>query len=68
MIERRWRCPISTLAVPKYVSDAHELTQLMKERFHQEKIYVLGLSWGTILGTKLVQPYPGDYYALLGAL
>lgn len=58
--------PIGTLTVQKFVTDAHELTQLMKERFHQDKIYVLGLSWGTILGTKLVQQYPGDYYAYIG--
>ena len=57
---------ISDLTVSKYVSDAHELTQLMKARFDQEKIYVLGLSWGTILGTKLVQQYPGDYFAYIG--
>lgn len=58
--------PISTLTVERFVTDAHELTQLMKKRFHQDKIYVLGLSWGTILGTKLVQQYPDDYYAYIG--
>ena len=58
--------PISTLTVSQYVADAHELTQLIKDRFHRDKIYVLGLSWGTILGTKLVQQYPGDYYAYVG--
>lgn len=58
--------PIDTLTIDRFVSDAHELTQLMKERFHQDKIYVMGLSWGTILGTKLVQQYPGDYYAYIG--
>lgn len=58
--------PIETLTVQKFIDDAHELTQLLKERFHQDKIYVLGLSWGTILGTKLVQQYPGDYWAYIG--
>lgn len=58
--------PIETLTVDKFISDAHELTLLMKERFGEDKIYVLGLSWGTILGTKLVQQYPQDYYAYIG--
>jgi pimeloyl-ACP methyl ester carboxylesterase len=58
--------PINTLTVQKHISDAHELTELMKDRFHRDKIYVLGLSWGTILGTKLVQQYPSDYYAYIG--
>lgn len=58
--------PIETLTVDKFISDAHELTLLMKERFGEKKVYVLGLSWGTILGTKLVQQYPQDYYAYIG--
>ncbi|NLI12763.1 alpha/beta fold hydrolase [Pelotomaculum propionicicum] len=38
----------------------------MRVRFHQDKIYVMGLSWGTILGTKLVQQYPDLYHAYIG--
>ena len=58
--------PIATLTVERFVSDAHALTQLLRARFHQDKIYVLGLSWGTILGTKLVQQYPDLFYAYVG--
>jgi pimeloyl-ACP methyl ester carboxylesterase len=58
--------PISTLTVDRVVSDAHELTQQLRARFHQEKIYVLGLSWGTIVGTKLVKQYPELYHAYVG--
>ncbi len=58
--------PISTLTVDRFVADAHELTQLLRARFQQEKIYVFGLSWGTILGIKLVQQYPDLFYAYVG--
>lgn len=58
--------PISTLTVDRYVADAHALTLLLRERFHQEKIYVMGLSWGTILGTRLVAQYPELFHAYLG--
>jgi len=58
--------PISTLKVDQFVSDAHELSQLLSMRFHQDKIYVFGLSWGTILGTKLVQQHPEHFYAYVG--
>lgn len=58
--------PIKTLTANKFITDAHELTQLLKERFHKNKIYIMGLSWGTILGTKLVQQYPDDYHAYIG--
>lgn len=58
--------PIATLTVDRFVADAHELTQLLRARFQQEKIYVFGLSWGTILGIKLVQQYPELFYAYVG--
>jgi pimeloyl-ACP methyl ester carboxylesterase len=58
--------PIATLTVDRFVADAHELTELLRSRFQQEKIYVFGLSWGTILGTKLVQQYPELFYAYVG--
>ena len=58
--------PIASLTVERFVSDAHDLTQMLRARFHQDKIYVLGLSWGTILGTKLVQQYPDLFYAYVG--
>jgi len=61
-----YAAPFSNLTVDKYIADAHQLTGMLRSRFHQEKIYVLGLSWGTILGTKLVQQYPEDYYAYIG--
>lgn len=57
---------ISTLTVERFISDAHELTQILRQRFQEEKIYVMGLSWGTILGIKLVQQYPDLFYAYVG--
>lgn len=58
--------PIDTLTVDRFVADAHALTELLRARFQQEKIYVFGLSWGTILGIKLVQQYPDLFYAYVG--
>lgn len=58
--------PISTLEVDQFVADAHELTEYISERFNQDKIYVMGLSWGTILGTKLVHEHPEHFYAYIG--
>jgi pimeloyl-ACP methyl ester carboxylesterase len=58
--------PIRDLTVERIVDDAHDLTELLRARFGQEKIYLMGLSWGTILGTKLVDRYPELYHAYLG--
>jgi pimeloyl-ACP methyl ester carboxylesterase len=58
--------PISSLTPQRFVEDAHALTLLLRERFHQEKIYVYGVSWTSIIGVQLVQQYPDLYYAYIG--
>lgn len=58
--------PFSTLNKQRFVEDAHALTLYLRERFHQEKIYVYGVSWTSILGVWLVQEYPELYYAYIG--
>lgn len=56
----------ANLSLEQLVSDAHELTQLLKKKFHKDKIYLAGFSWGSILGMHLVNKYPGDYAAYFG--
>ena len=58
--------PISTLTPERFVEDAHALTLILRERFHQDKIYLYGVSWTSILGMWLVQRYPELYYAYVG--
>lgn len=55
------------MTVDQYVSDINELTNYLKDRFNKEKIYLLGHSWGTIIGTKAVQKYPEQFHAYIGA-
>jgi pimeloyl-ACP methyl ester carboxylesterase len=59
--------PLAQLTPQRYVSDASALTQMLRTRFHQDKIYVLGDSWGSILGIKLVQQHPEWFYAYVGS-
>lgn len=56
----------SKLTPQRYVDDAYALTQLLRARFHQDKIYTLGSSWGSILGIMLVQQHPDLFYAYVG--
>ena len=56
----------STLTPERYIEDANSLVAILKERFGQEKVYVLGESWGSALGIMLVQRYPEDFHAFIG--
>jgi len=56
---------MSTLSLKQYVEDAHELIDVLKQRFGVEKIYLMGFSWGTVLGLSLVDQYPDDFLAYI---
>ncbi len=47
-------------------SDAHELVQLMSVRFNVQKVFLLGVSWGAILGINLADEYPDLIHAYIG--
>ncbi|NLG88678.1 MAG: alpha/beta hydrolase [Clostridiaceae bacterium] len=49
-----------------YIQDGYALTEYLKERFAQEKIYLVGESWGSALGIFLAEKYPESYHALIG--
>ncbi|MBP8293752.1 MAG: alpha/beta fold hydrolase, partial [Caldilineaceae bacterium] len=56
----------STMTPERYIEDAHALVMLLRERFGQEKVYVLGESWGSALGIMLVQRFPELFHAFIG--
>ena len=59
--------PTSTLTLAGAVSDTVEVTNYLRDRFGQDKIYILGNSWGTILGVLAAQQHPELYRAFIGA-
>jgi pimeloyl-ACP methyl ester carboxylesterase/flagellar biosynthesis protein FliQ len=54
------------ITVETYIKDGYALTEYLKKRFSQEKIYLLGESWGSALGIFLVDMFPDSYHALIG--
>ena len=56
----------STMSPERYVDDAHALVNYLRKRFGQDKVYVLGESWGSALGIMLVQRYPELFHAFIG--
>ncbi len=58
--------PTSTLTVQEAVDDVAGVTEYLRARFHQQKIYLVGQSWGTILGVLAAQSHPELYQAFVG--
>ncbi|MFL7839266.1 MAG: alpha/beta fold hydrolase [Candidatus Promineifilaceae bacterium] len=59
--------PAETLTLDQTISDTIEVTKYLRERFDEEKIYLLGESWGTTLGVLAAQQRPDLYYAVIGS-
>jgi len=56
----------STLTTERLIADTVELTYLLRARFHQDKIYLVGHSWGTYLGMLVIARHPELYRAYVG--
>jgi len=58
--------PTSTLTLDRAVSDTVEVTNYLRDRFGKDKVYLVGQSWGSILGVLAVQQHPELYRAFVG--
>ena len=56
----------ATMTMDQFLSDAREVTALLRERVGEQQIIVLGHSWGTMLGARLVARWPEDYAGYIG--
>ena len=54
------------LTVPVFIDDTLALTSHLRARFQQDKIYLAGHSWGSMLGTLVVQRQPESFHAYIG--
>jgi proline iminopeptidase len=59
--------PTSTLTLAGAVDDAIAVTNYLRARFHQDKIYLVGNSWGTVLGVLAAQQHPELFAAFVGS-
>jgi pimeloyl-ACP methyl ester carboxylesterase len=58
--------PTSTLTLDRAVEDALEVATYLRDRFGQDKVYLAGQSWGTVLGVLAVQRQPQLFSAFIG--
>ena len=59
--------PVSDMTIDRAVSDVIEVSEYLRDRFGEQKIYLMGESWGTILGVLAVQQRPDLYHAYIGS-
>jgi proline iminopeptidase len=55
-----------TMNVPQMEQDTLEVVNYLRNRFKREKIFVLGHSWGSVLGLWLAHEHPQLIYAYVG--
>lgn len=60
------RHPETGMTVEQFIADTYALTRLLCRRFGQDKIYLVGHSWGSALGALTVSRYPELYHAFVG--
>ena len=55
-----------TLTIAQLVEDAKEVVDYLCKEFKKEKIFVIGGSWGSLLGIRLAYAYPEQIAAFVG--
>ncbi|HLY68159.1 MAG TPA: alpha/beta hydrolase [Puia sp.] len=58
--------PISSMTVDQFIEDAHQLIQQLKTLYHKKKVFLIGHSWGSVIGLNIAQKFPEDLYAYVG--
>jgi pimeloyl-ACP methyl ester carboxylesterase len=59
--------PLDAMTLERAVDDVIELAELLCDRFDERKVYLMGESWGTILGVLAVQERPDLFHAWIGS-
>jgi len=57
--------PVATMTLQQFVEDAARVSEYLMNRFNRKKIYLLGHSWGTMLGSYTVKKYPEYFHAFI---
>lgn len=54
------------MTLEQMISDTIEVTNYLRNRFGKEKIYIMGHSWGSLLGVLTVKQQPELFHAYVG--
>jgi len=56
----------NTMKLGNFLADIQEITEYIKMTYKKDKLYLLGHSWGSMLGIRSVLEHPENYYAYIG--
>ena len=56
----------SIITIDTFLQDLHSLIMLLTGRFHQKKLFLLGHSWGSVLGLTYAADHPEMLHAYIG--
>ncbi|WP_028974719.1 alpha/beta fold hydrolase [Spirochaeta cellobiosiphila] len=57
---------IPTITYERMINDGEEVLSYLQKEYGKEKIFVLGHSWGTLIGLELALRHPDSLYAYIG--
>ena len=58
--------PVESMNIEQFISDTRELSEYLTQRFKQDRIYIMGHSWGSLLGIMTAYQHPELYLAYFG--
>lgn len=58
--------PDESVTIQTFVDDIYRIVMHLLNRFHKQKIYLLGHSWGSVLGMKFIEQYPHLVHTYIG--
>ena len=54
------------MTIDGMTADANEVVEYLRRTYHKQKIFLLGHSWGSVLGVRIAQAHPEWFYAYIG--
>lgn len=58
--------PPESMTIDRFVEDIFELSDRLRRRFDKEKVFLLGESWGTVIGLRAAARSPERFHAYVG--
>lgn len=62
----RYKDETPNVTLAQIVADGVELARYLTQHLHQKKIFILGHSWGSVVGAEMVQRRPDLFAAFIG--